>query len=115
MVRRLLREFRMNEEAENIGPVIDGDCDHTFVGHVLAVITRFRTVTVLEAASENIEQDGEFLRPRFGCGPDVQVEAVLAHAIAAEPVVCAGRSPLHASWSELVGIADALPVLDGLG
>src|SRR5258708_20715712 len=86
MVRRLLREFRMNEEAKNIGPVVDGDGDHAFARHVLAVITWLRTVAVLEATSENIDQNRELLRARFGSGPDVQVQPVLAHAIPPEPV-----------------------------
>src|SRR5258708_28587055 len=105
----------MNEEAENIGPVIDGDDDHAFAGHVLAVITWLRTVAALEATSENIEQNRELLRARFGSGPDVEVQAFLAHPTASEPVIRSGGSQLHAPWSEVVGIADARPTLDGLG
>src|SRR5207253_175399 len=101
--------------SENIGPVIDGDGDHAFARHVLAVIARLRTIAVLEPTAENIKQDGEVLVARLRGSPDVQIEAVLAHAVAAEPIICVGRSQLHASRSELVGIADALPVLDGLG
>src|SRR5262245_19524767 len=104
----------MNEEAENIGPVVDGDDDHALAGHVLSVIARLRTVPVLEAAAENIDQDGESLLVQPGGRPDVQVKAVLAHTVAAEPVVRAGRRPLHTSRPEPAGIADARPGFDGL-
>src|ERR1700730_3519706 len=100
MMRRLLRELRMNEEAENIGSVIDGDGDHAFASHALAVIARLRTIAVLEAAAENIKQDREFLVARFRWSPNVQIQTVFAHAVTAEPVICIGRSPLHASRSE---------------
>src|SRR5262249_39002928 len=44
-------------------------------------------------------------------GPDVEIQAVLAHAVAAEPVVGAGAGALHAPRAELIGFADARPVL----
>jgi hypothetical protein len=105
----------MNEKAENVSPVIDGHGDHAFARHVLAVIARLRTVAVLEAAAEDVDENREFLLTRFCGSPDVEVQAVLAHAVAAEPVVRTGGSPLHAPGSELVGIAGAAPVLDRLG
>ena len=97
----------MDEEAEDVGAVVDGDRDHAMPGHVRAVVPRLRAVAVLEAAAEDVNQDGQFLSVRLRRSPDVEVEAVLAHAAAAEPVVGAGTGPLHAPGAELVGIADA--------
>ena len=115
VVRRLLGEFRMNEETENISPVIDRDGDNALARHIRAVITRLRPIAVLEASAENIDQDGEFLPIRLSGGPDVEVKAVFAHAVAAKPVVRARTCPLHAPGAELVGIADAAPGLQRLG
>src|SRR5215471_7450819 len=113
-MRRLLGEFRVDKEAEDVGPVIDGDGDHTLRGHILAVIARFRSIAVLEAPAEHVYQDRKLLAIRFGRGPNVEVEAVFAHAVAAEPVVRAGAGSLHASRAELVGIADTAPVFGRL-
>ena len=61
VVRRFLGQFGMDEEAENVGPVVDGYGDHAFARHALAVVARLRAVAVLEAAAENVDQNGEFL------------------------------------------------------
>src|ERR1035438_7066120 len=99
----------MDEEAEDVGAVVDGDRDYALAGHALAVIARLRAVAVLEAAAEDVNENWKFFVTRFGGGPDVEVEAILAHAVAAEPVVGAGRGALHAPGAEVVGVASAGP------
>ena len=77
----------MNEEAEDVGPIVDGHRDHAFAGHVLAVIARLRAVPILEAAAEDVDQNREFLITRFSGRPDVQLQAVLVHAAGADVFV----------------------------
>ena len=80
----------MDEEAKDVGAIVYGDGDHTLAGHTLAVVARLRAVAVLEAAAEDVNKNRKFFIARFGGGPDVEVEAILAHAVTAEPVVGAG-------------------------
>ena len=114
VVRRFLRQFGMDEEAEDVGPVVDGHRDHAFAGHVLAVVARLRAVAVLEAAAEDIDEYRQFLVARLGGSPDVEVEAVLAHAVAAEPVVGAGEVRCMQRGPNLSALRTPRPVLDGL-
>jgi hypothetical protein len=72
------------------------------------------TVAVLKTAAEDVHQDRQPLLTRFRRRPHVQIEAVLAHPIAAKPIVGGWRGPLHAARAELVGFAYALPVLHRL-
>jgi hypothetical protein len=51
VVRGLIRQFGMDEEAEDVGAVVDGDRDHALAGHALAghalaVVARLRAVAV---------------------------------------------------------------------
>ncbi len=105
----------MSEESEDVGSVIDRDRDHTRARHVRSVVPRLRAVTVLESAAEDVNENRKLLLVRLGRRPDVEVEAVLAHSAASEPVVRIRRSPLHTPRAELVRIANALPVLHRFG
>src|SRR5437588_10904788 len=97
MMWRLPGEFRMHKETENVRTVIDRHGDDAVPGHTLAVIARLRPVAVLKPAAEDVYQDWKFLAIRLGGRPDVEVQAILVHAVAAEPVVRDRASPLLAS------------------
>src|SRR5579885_243295 len=104
----------MHKETEDVRAVVDRDGHDPMPGHILAVIARLRSIAVLEAATEDVYQYRELLAIRFRRRPDVQVEAILAHTVAAEPVVRVRSGSLHTAWPELVGVADATPVLGRL-
>ena len=114
VVRRLLRQLRMHEEAEDVRAVVQRHRDDALAGHALAVIPRLGAVAVLESAAEDVDEHRQLLAARLRGRPDVQVEAVLAHAVAAEPVVRVRGEPLHAGGAERVGVAHARPVLHRL-
>src|SRR5262249_23503963 len=105
----------MYEETEDVRPIIDRYGNDAMPGHVLAVVARLRTISVLETAAEYVNQDPKLLQIPFRRRPNVQVKAVLTHAATAEPVVRAGSGPLQAPGSEFVGIAGSAPILQRLG
>ncbi len=111
-IRRFFRQFGMRQEAEYAKPVADCDGDDAFGGHAFAVVTRLRTIARHKSAAEKVNQHRQFL-PRFGRSPNVQVQAIFAHAVGAEIHIAENRA-LHASRAELVGFARARPVFDGL-
>src|SRR5207302_4492150 len=72
MVRRFLYELGVNKETENVGAVIDGDGDHAVSRHILAVVTRFRPITVLESSAKYVHEHGKLLAIRLRRRPYVQ-------------------------------------------
>src|ERR1043166_3799535 len=114
MLRRLLRQFRMGKKAKDVEPVVHRDGYDAFARHVRAVITGLRAIPILKATAENIHKNGQPLPVRFGRGPDIEIQAVLAHAIAAKPIVGGWRGSLHAARAELTRAAHARPVLHRL-
>src|SRR5450432_894983 len=104
----------MGEETENVEPIVNGDRHHALARHALTVVPSLRAIAILKSAAEDVDQHREFFFGRLGGRPDVEVQAVLTHAVAPEPVVRTGSCPLHASRTKLIGIANALPVLNGL-
>src|ERR1700730_13235040 len=108
MVRRFGREFGMRKKSEDAEAVADGDGDDTFTRHAFAVVTGLRAVAGLEAATEIVDEDGKTLTGALGRGPDVEVEAILAHAIRSEVHVAEQRE-LHAACCELPGVPNAVP------
>src|ERR1700721_2228197 len=99
----------MREETENAQAIVDRDNDDAFASHALAVIAVLRAVPRLESAAENVDQHRKLPAARFRGRPYVQIQAVLAHSVAAEPVVAAAA--LHAAGTELIGISNVGPVL----
>src|SRR5579872_2852812 len=99
----------MNEEAEDVRPIIDRNGDDAAPRHARAIITRLRAIAVLEASAEDVHEHRKLLLIGLRRCPHVEIEAVLAHAAAAEPVVGARRRSLHTAGTELIGIADATP------
>src|ERR1019366_375598 len=75
---------------------------------------RLRAGAIRKPAAEDVHQNRQFLPTRFGRRPHVQIEAIFAHPVAAEPVVGPWRGDLHAARTELAGVAHARPVLHGL-
>ena len=102
----------MRVEAENAQAVIDRDNNDAFVRHALAVIAILRAIAILKSAAENVDQHWQLPAARFRGRPHVQIQAVLAHSVAAEPVVAA--STLHAAGAELVRVSHIGPVLHRL-
>src|SRR5688572_12057440 len=98
----------MSEEAEQAEAVVDGDRDDAFASHAGAVVTRFGTVPRDEAAAVEIDEDGQTLVGGFGRGPDVEVEAIFAHAVGAKVHIGKDRK-LHRAWAEFFRLAHAFP------
>ena len=113
VVRRLLRQFRVGEEAEDAEAVVNGDGHDAAAGHALAVVARLGAVPGHEPAAVKIDEHRQPLSARRGGRPDVEVEAVFAHPVGAEAHV-AEDGVLHAARAELDGLAHARPALDGL-
>src|ERR1700687_5651322 len=99
----------MCKKAKYPEPIIHGDGDNSLMGHALTIVARLRAITGYESATVKINQHGQAFFFRFGRCPDVQIEAVLAHAIRPETHVTKD-SPLHAARSELLRLAHALPI-----
>ena len=113
-MRRLLRQFRMGEEAENAEAVIDRQRDDALARHrsrrrSAAQNRRLRRIRRRKNRRAPAVRPGRRLRRR----PDVQVEAVLAHPVRPEVHVAEDRR-LHAARAELGRLANTLPVLDRL-
>src|SRR5512144_1059241 len=92
-----LRQLGMSQEAEDVQAVIESDHHNTFTSHTRAVIARLGTIAVSEAAAVDVDEYGQLFLLRFGGCPYVQVQAALAHSVAAEPVVGGGIGHLHAA------------------
>ena len=104
----------MREEAEDAEPVAHRDDDDAALRHALAVVARLRAIAGDEAAAVVVDEHRQTrARPRVGRRPDVEIEAVLAHAGVAEHHV-AVDARLHALVGEAVGLAHALPPRRGL-
>ena len=80
-MRRFCGQFGMREKSEDAEPVVDGDGDDAFARHALAVVARLGAVARQEAAAEEVHEHGQALAGALGRGPDVEVQAILAHAV----------------------------------
>ena len=108
---------RVGEIAERSQAVVDGDQHHAPLGQPRAVVGDVGAVADRQpAAVDPDEHRGAVVRPRRR--PDVQVEAVLVHAVDARVVERAhrgGQRVLHARRRRLGRVAHALPGRRRLG
>ena len=83
-VDRILRsEIRMSEKAEDAKTVVDGYQHNALAGESLTVERRERARALDKSSAVKPNHDRTLLRSRGCSGPDVQVEAVLAHGLRA--------------------------------
>src|SRR5271165_5252593 len=99
----------MRQEPEDIQPIVYRDRDDPPPRHALAVVSPLGAVTRLKTAAVKINQHRQPLLLRPGRRPDVEVEAIFAHAIRAKAHV-SENWPLHRPGAEFVGLAHTCPV-----
>src|SRR2546423_15722006 len=100
----------MYEESEDAQPVVNGDGDDPLTRHALSIVPRLGAVSADESASVEVDQHRQPF-PRRLCGrPNIQIEAVLAHAVGAEDHVIEDAE-LHGASTESVRLANAFPAL----
>lgn len=106
-------EFGGGEETEGAQAVVEGDDDETFAGEGLAVVAGARAGADAEAAAVDPDQDRAALLGGGCTGPDVEVQAVLAHREVDAGDLAVGG--LRAHRAEGPGRAHAGPGRRGLG
>ena len=106
-VRRLGRQGRVREEAEDVEAVVDGDHHRPVGGERHAVVDGGRSRAARVAAAVDPEQHRPRLT-RLARGPDVEEQAVLVLGDVPSPVLDADRPALRR-------VAHAFPADDRLG
>ena len=116
-------ELRVGQEAEHVDPVIDAYQDHAPAGDALPVHLHLGGIAHHEAAAVEPDHHRQLVLGAFRIGPDVQLEAVLAHGHAGIhmpfPGIDVVRVPagdlLHGDGAELKAVAHPFPGHRGLG
>src|ERR1041384_6875632 len=103
----------MGHESEHAEPVVDRNDDDSLRGHTLAVVAWLGAVAGNESAAVEINKHRESVAIRFGGSPDIQIKAILAHAVRSKSHVVKDRR-LHAAWAEVDRLFDTFPVLHRL-
>ena len=123
LVGGLGSELRVGQEAEHVHPVVDAHQDHAPAGDALPVHLHLRGVAHHEAAAVEPDHHRQLVFGAFRIGPDVQLEAVLAHGHLGVHVPFAGvdivgvaaGDLLHGDGAEFKAVAHPLPGRHGLG
>ncbi len=106
----LFGEFGMREKAERTEAIVDGHDDDALLREGLAVGRGRCAGAAGVSAGVNPEQHGPFFGGRLRGGPDVEVEAVLAHFGCGATTCAATAGGLHAHGAEFIGFANAVPM-----
>src|SRR3954469_5121997 len=99
----------MREEAEDAEPMTDRDDDNAALRHALAIVAWLGAIAGNEAATVDVEEDGQLSRAARLGHPDVEVQTILAHARVAKHHVTEDTR-LHALVGESVSSSNSLPV-----
>ena len=106
-------EFRVGQKAEHPQPVVDRYDHQAFFRQLLSVVEGHRAGPFGESAAVHIDQNRQRFACLLRCGPDVQVQAILANFALVHEFFRPGRARprhmLHASGRKRDGLADAVP------
>ncbi len=105
---RFLGQLGMGIEAKNSEPVIHADHHNTLARQLLTVLPRLRGSSCLKTAAVNPDHYRKLVVPGFRGRPDIQIQAVLAHARVLEHHV-PENIVLHAACAEMVRLLHAGP------
>src|SRR5258706_2489748 len=96
----------MRKESEDTQAVVDGDHYCALLGQGFSVVLGLRARSDVIAAAVDPNHHRTLLTSRLGCGPDVQIEAVLADFL----IGSAAGGILHTNRTECVGCTNSVPV-----